>query len=103
MASHSGCTSPQDTRACVTDFQVQLELDRIIQSTPGRPRGLHNVWYVFLPPNVDECISLDQCDSNAFGGYHSAANIEKMSRGEGLSDADRAPWLAIGVAQTLAA
>lgn len=26
--------------------------------------------------------------------YHSPANIEKMSRGEGLTDADRAPWLA---------
>jgi gluconokinase len=26
--------------------------------------------------------------------YHSAANKEKMHRGEGLTDADRAPWLA---------
>jgi gluconokinase len=26
--------------------------------------------------------------------YHSPANIEKMHRGEGLTDADRAPWLA---------
>jgi len=26
--------------------------------------------------------------------YHSAANIAKMHRGEGLSEADRAPWLA---------
>ena len=26
--------------------------------------------------------------------YHSAANKQKMSRGEGLTDADRAPWLA---------
>ena len=26
--------------------------------------------------------------------YHSKANIEKMHRGEGLTDADRAPWLA---------
>jgi gluconokinase len=25
--------------------------------------------------------------------YHSAANIAKMSRGEALDDADRAPWL----------
>ena len=27
-------------------------------------------------------------------GYHPAANIEKMSRGIPLDDADRAPWLA---------
>jgi gluconokinase len=26
--------------------------------------------------------------------FHSAANIAKMHRGEGLTDADRAPWLA---------
>jgi gluconokinase len=26
--------------------------------------------------------------------YHSPANIQKMHRGEGLTDADRAPWLA---------
>jgi gluconokinase len=26
--------------------------------------------------------------------FHSRANIEKMSRGEGLTDADRRPWLA---------
>jgi gluconokinase len=26
--------------------------------------------------------------------YHSKANIEKMHRGEGLTDADRGPWLA---------
>lgn len=25
--------------------------------------------------------------------YHSPANVEKMHRGEGLTDADRAPWL----------
>src|SRR5436309_691585 len=30
-------------------------------------------------------------DADAF---HSAANIAKMSHGEGLTDADRAPWLA---------
>ena len=33
---------------------------------------------------------------------HSAANITKMSAGEPLSDADRAPWLR-GIGQTLAA
>jgi len=26
-------------------------------------------------------------------GYHSAANVEKIRRGIGLTDADRAPWL----------
>src|SRR5205807_8121787 len=37
--------------------------------------GLHDLWYVFLPPNVDECISPGVCDTTAFGGYHSLSNI----------------------------
>src|SRR5689334_16405247 len=42
-------------------------------------------------------------DADAF---HPAANVEKMRRGEGLTDADRAPWLAAlrdHIAATLAA
>jgi hypothetical protein len=72
---NSQCTSPQDTKACVTDGQVQAEVDKVVQATPGHPRGLHNLWFVFLPPNVDECIGPDECDSNAFGGYHSVSNL----------------------------
>ena len=72
---NSGCTSPQDEKACVTDFQVQEEVDRLIQATPGHPHGLHNLWYVFLPPNVDECILPGECDTTAYGGYHSLSNL----------------------------
>src|SRR5436305_2776435 len=57
----NGCSSPQDTKACVTDAQVQSEVDKIVQGTPGKPRGLSNIWYVFFPPNVDECISQGVC------------------------------------------
>ena len=39
-----------------------------------RPRA-DNLWYVFLPPDVDECISPDVCGTNAFGGYHSLLNV----------------------------
>ncbi len=70
-----GCTSPLNTKACVTDPQVQAEVDNIIQHTSGTPRGLHNLWYVFLPPDVDECIVANVCGTNAFGGYHSLANV----------------------------
>ena len=69
-----GCSSPEDTRACVTDQQVQNEVDHVITTTGGS-RGLHDMWYVFLPPDVDECISPGVCDTTAFGGYHSLSNL----------------------------
>ncbi len=69
------CSSPNNaTGACLTDAQVQAEVDRVIQSTGGS-RGLHNLWYVFLPPNVDECILPGVCGTNAFGGYHSVSDV----------------------------
>ncbi len=69
------CASPNNaTGACLTDAQVQAEVDRVIQSTGGS-RGLHNLWYVFLPPNVDECILPGVCGTNAFGGYHSVSDV----------------------------
>jgi hypothetical protein len=71
----AGCTSPEDTKACVTDQEVQQEVDHVIQSTAGTPRGLNNLWYVYLPPDVDECIAPGVCDTTAFGGYHSLSNV----------------------------
>jgi hypothetical protein len=70
-----GCTSPEDDAACLTDGQVQAEVDKIIQATSGTPRGLNNLWYVYTPPNVDECIAGTACETTAFGGYHSLSNV----------------------------
>jgi hypothetical protein len=69
------CASPNGIQTCVTDGQVQSEVDKLIQATPGTPRGLHNLWFVFLPPNVDECITPGSCGTNAFAGYHSLSNV----------------------------
>ncbi len=69
------CTSPQDTKACVLDSVVQSEVDSIVQHTTGTPRGLTNLWYVFFPSDVDECIVSDVCGTNDFGGYHSLSNV----------------------------
>jgi hypothetical protein len=77
----NGCTSPGDTTVCLTDIQIQNEVDRIVQSTPGQPRGLHNIWYVLLPPDVDECDGQAICGTNAFAGYHSLSDVH----GHGLT------------------
>jgi hypothetical protein len=76
----NGCTSPGDTTVCLTDTQIQNEIDRVIQATGGQ-RGLHNLWFVFLPPNVDECDGRDICGTNAFAGYHSLSD----AHGHGLT------------------
>jgi hypothetical protein len=69
------CASPNNASVCVTDTQVQAEVDRVVQSTSGTPRGLNNLWFVFLPPGVDECIAPGVCGTNAFGGYHSVSDV----------------------------
>ncbi len=74
------CTSPQDASACILDSSLQQEIDKVA-SAHGNARGLHNLWYVFLPPDVDECISPNVCGTNAFGGYHSLLNVN----GHGLT------------------
>ena len=59
---------------CLTDLEISNELDRVIQAQDPRARGLSNLWEVFLPPSVDECLSQGACGSNSFAGYHSLAD-----------------------------
>lgn len=73
-AKSAQCASPNDTAICITDAQVQAEVRRVIQATGGH-RGLHDIWYVFTPPGVYECIAPGACESNAFGGYHSVSDL----------------------------
>ena len=37
--------------------------------------GLDNLWFIFLPPNVDTCISAGSCATNAYAGYHSLFDL----------------------------
>jgi hypothetical protein len=66
----SQCPSPSGTATCVSDLQLQQELDKVIPANPAA-RGLSNVWFIFLPPDVDTCITLGSCATNAYAGYHS--------------------------------
>jgi hypothetical protein len=67
------CPSPSGTITCVTDPQIQAELSHVIATQDPSGVGLHDVWEIFLPPNVDECITAGVCGTNAFAGYHSLA------------------------------
>jgi hypothetical protein len=69
------CVSPGGIATCVTDLQLQQEIDRVIQAHAPSARGLHDMWFVFLPPDVDTCVTLGSCGTNAYAGYHSLENV----------------------------
>ncbi len=72
------CTSPLAAKYCILDSQVQTEVASLVTAAGGKAAGksgLRNLWYVFLPADVDECIGPDVCGTNAFGGYHSLSNV----------------------------
>jgi hypothetical protein len=69
------CPSPASTLTCVTDSEVQAELDHVISTHDPAGRGLRDVWLMLLPPNVDECTQLGACGTNAFLGYHGLSNL----------------------------
>jgi hypothetical protein len=75
--SSGGCASPDGVSTCLTDGQVQTEIDAV---APPSERGLGNLWFVLLPANVDECIAAGSCGTNSFAGYH-----ETMDRAHGLT------------------
>jgi len=75
--SSGGCASPNGIPTCLTDGQVQAEIDTV---APANERGLGNIWFVLLPANVDECITAGSCGTNSFAGYH-----EEMDRAGGVT------------------
>src|SRR5579863_672351 len=70
-----GCSSPDGVQTCLTDGQVQAEIDAV---APASERGLGNLWLVLTPANVDECITVGTCGTNSFAGYH-----EELDRAKG--------------------
>jgi hypothetical protein len=69
------CSSPSGVTECVTDQQLQQEIDHVIQTRDPGARGLSNMWFVFLPPDVDTCVAVARCGSNAYAGYHSEFDL----------------------------
>lgn len=69
------CPSPSGVATCVTDLQIQRELDRLISTTAPSARGLSNLWFVLLPPDVDTCLSPGTCATTAYAGYHSSFQL----------------------------
>jgi hypothetical protein len=69
------CPSPAGIATCVTDLELQREIDKVVQSHDPSGRGLHDLWLIFLPPDVDTCAAIGACGTNTFAGYHSISNL----------------------------
>jgi hypothetical protein len=69
------CASPSGVATCVTDLELQQQLDGLIARQDRRARGLANLWIVLLPPDVDECTEAGVCATNAYAGYHSLFDL----------------------------
>jgi hypothetical protein len=70
------CASPvgYGLPTCITDDQLQTEIAHVV-TAGGLATGLGNVYFVFLPPNVDTCLGPGACGTNSFGGYHSLSDL----------------------------
>jgi hypothetical protein len=73
------CPSPGGIATCVTDLQLRREIDKVIQSHDPSGRGLHDLWFIFLPPDVDTCVAIDSCATTVFAGYHAWSNLGRGS------------------------
>ena len=69
------CASPASIATCITDLQLEQQVDRLIGPNDPGGRGLRNIWFVVLPPDVDECVQPGQCATTAFAGYHSEFDL----------------------------
>src|SRR5690348_7593131 len=70
------CASANGIPTCLTDHQIQTEVDNVIEASGGTlHRGLADLYMVYLPQNVDTCILPGICGTNAFGGYHSLSDV----------------------------
>jgi hypothetical protein len=74
----SQCASPAGLPVCVSSAQIERELDGVVSRHDPGARGLHDLWVVLLPPDVDACVTGAMCGTTAFAGYHS-----QFDRGHG--------------------
>src|SRR5579884_3529234 len=68
----SGCPVATGYSICLTDAQVQSELQSLVTSK-GLPADLGHLYGIMLPSGVETCMdsTANTCSSNVFCGYHS--------------------------------
>jgi PKD repeat protein len=70
--TRQGCADSA-TSVCYSDGQITAEIDRLIANAPGGPlpRGSHELYFLFTPPNVGSCYDSQSCAFTQFCAYHS--------------------------------
>jgi PKD repeat protein len=72
---------------CLTDLQIQAEIDHVISTTPNLPRGPGPIYFLVTPQGVGSCFSSSPTDpcydiSGGYCAYHSDMNY--LNHGETL-------------------
>jgi hypothetical protein len=72
----SGCTPYAGVTDCLTDAQLQAEIDTVINSQPGWTRKGTNMFFLFTPENVGSCFDSGggTCTYTAYCAYHGRSN-----------------------------
>jgi PKD repeat protein len=61
------CPAAAPVTACLTDAQIQTELENLVASR-GLPTDLSHEYFLLTPPHVESCFSSDSTASPPFGG-----------------------------------
>src|SRR5262249_55086862 len=69
------CASLAGIGTCVTDLELEQQINRLIGPHDPGARGLSNIWFILLPPDVDTCVAQGACATTAFAGYHSVFEL----------------------------
>jgi hypothetical protein len=66
----SGCSDRYTPAKCLTDGQIQSEIQRVISTTPGWSGGMDKIFFLFTPKNVGSCYG-STCAFSYYCAYHS--------------------------------
>ncbi len=65
----NGCTAYGGASVCLSDSQLQAEINRVIQAQ-GWVKNSSNMFFIFTPKNVDSCDGANGCAFRSYCAYH---------------------------------
>ncbi|HZB94592.1 MAG TPA: hypothetical protein VE268_01410 [Herpetosiphonaceae bacterium] len=71
LPSTKGCSSTAGGSVCVSDAQVQAEVNKAI-AAKGWPKGMGAEYFVFLGNGISTCYDSSNCAFTQFCAYHSS-------------------------------
>lgn len=66
---------PPGGEGCVTDRQIQEQIEYVVKHTAGLSGGLGALYFIFTPPHLNSCAggkeAAAECTTNSYCAYHS--------------------------------